>query len=339
MSLLNVVECKTAKDFLDLITPWSSPYKLADFVFRGHTDSEYNLHPNILRKKNNQDLIKIAKLYITKGKSSELLKSIGVTNLQFHHSSIELTILRKFYKISNENGLYVPNSEMMSARMETGKYIPIGVLLKSCGHSTWLNRDSIEIAALAQHYGLPTRLIDWSYNQYIASFFASNLPSKVDNQKDIALWMLNYKELTDVFSSPLSDVKIFSPHYQWNDNARSQRGLFTYIESKHDKAAMDLINEFFNEYHDTATISSDPKYSSIYTDYRTLDVALDSALQMYNAKQKTKKVVTNALIKITLPQSEAKKLNKFLREMRISESTIFPGYRGVADDLRSVLSI
>lgn len=51
MSLLTEIDCETAKEFLDLITPWSTPYKLSNYVFRGHTDANYNLHPNILRKK------------------------------------------------------------------------------------------------------------------------------------------------------------------------------------------------------------------------------------------------------------------------------------------------
>ncbi|AHW29488.1 FRG domain-containing protein [Salmonella enterica] len=337
MSIVTEINCTTAKDFLDKITPWSSPYQLSNYVFRGHAESTFNLHPNILRKKNNQELLKIAKVYLAKGRHSEVLSKIGLTNLQFYHSSIELTILRKFYKTANENGLFVPNSELMSLRMETGKYISLGVILKLCGHTTWLNKDSIEIAALAQHYGLPTRLIDWSYNQYIASFFASNLINKPNKEKKISLWMLNYKQLNNVFTSPLTDVRIFSPHYQWNENARSQRGLFTYIESKHDKNTSDLLTDFLESYQSTKIISTDSKFDSLYTDYRTFDVALENAINIYNSKKSEQKELEDCLIKITLPQSEAIKLNKYLREIRISESTIFPGYSGVVEDLKSVL--
>ncbi len=339
MSIVTEINCTTAKEFLNLLTPWSSPYKLSNYVFRGHTESTFNLHPNILRKKNNQELLKIAKLHLKKGKYKEMLSKIGLTNIQFYHASIELTILRKFYKIANENGLYVPNSELMSLRMETGKYLSLGTALKLCGHTTWLNKDSIEIAALAQHYGLPTRLIDWSYNQYIASFFASNLITKPNKQKKISLWMLNYNELNDIFASPLTDVKIFSPHYQWNENARSQRGLFTYIETKHDKGVGDLLTEFLESYLIPKTVSKDPKFDCLYTDYRTFDVALESAIDIYNKKKSVPQKSNNALIKITLPQIEAVNLNAYLREMRISESTIFPGYGGAVEELKSVLRL
>jgi hypothetical protein len=337
MTILTIINCTTAKEFLDKLTPWNSPYTLNNYVFRGHTDDSFKLHPNIMRTKNDPTLIKLAKMKVLEGKYTKVLNEVGPTNFKEHHATIEMMILRKFYRSANENGLYVPNSELMSSKMEIDGYIPFSTAMKSCGHTQWLNKDSKEIAALAQHYGLPTRLIDWSYNQYVASFFASNFSKKPSNSKKIAVWMLNYKVLSDLFSSPLSDVKIFSPHYQWNENAKSQRGLFTYIESKHDSKEIDILKAFYNDCKENGIISVDPKYKSIYTDYRTLDVALGNAIDKYNKKKIKKIDKKDVLIKITLPCNEAMKVNDHLRAIRISESTIFPGYNGVVDDMRSVL--
>ncbi|KEY44608.1 FRG domain-containing protein [Pantoea agglomerans] len=335
MSILTIINCKTAKEFLDLLTPWNTDYKLTDYVFRGHTDEDFKLHPNIMRRKNNPDLLKIAKMIIKKGKHQNAIKSVGPTNIKDYHATIEMTILRRFYRSANENGLYVPNSKLMSSQMEIDGYINFSYVMKTFNVDKWLNDDSIEIAALAQHYGLPTRLIDWSYNQYVASFFATNFMKKPANNNKISIWMLNYKKLKNLFPSPLSDVKIFSPHYQWNENAKSQRGLFTFIQSKHDIKEGPLLGEYLDHFTTNNSFSTDPKFDIIKTDQRTMDIALEDAITEYNSKKTVQINTDDILIKLTLPSSEALKVNNFLREMQISEATIFPGYGGVVENLNS----
>lgn len=337
MSIVTTINCTTAKEFLDLLTPWNTDYKLPDYVFRGHTDETFQLHPNIMRKENKPHLLKIANMIINKGKYHDAIKGIGVTNIKDYHATIEMTILRRFYRSANENGLYVPNSKLMSSQMEIDGYVNFGNLMKTFNLDKWLNEDSVEIAALAQHYGLPTRLIDWSYNQYVASFFATNFTAKPARNKKISLWMLNYKKLCNLFASPLSDIKIFSPHYQWNENAKSQKGLFTFIQSKHDIKEIPLRNEYLDFFIENESLSSDPKFDILKTDQRTMDVALEDAITEYNSKKTNQIDANDILIKLTLPSYEAIKVNYHLRSMRISEATIFPGYSGVVDNMRSNL--
>ncbi|MEI7152755.1 FRG domain-containing protein [Pectobacterium carotovorum] len=337
MSILTIINCNTAEEFLDKLTPWNTPYDLSKYVFRGHTDESFKLHPNIMRKKNDPTLTEIANIAILSGKYERVIKKIGITNIKNFHSMLEMTILRRFYRSSNESGLYVPNSKIMSNQMEIDGYIGFYEIMKIFNYNIWLNRDTTEIAALAQHYGLPTRLIDWSYNQYVASFFATNFTTKPDSTKKISLWMLNYIKLSDLFSSSQSDIRIFSPHYQWNANARSQKGLFTYIESRHGESESELVINFLDDCIKSDSINKNSKYKDLYTDYRTLDVALNNAVLKYNNENAEKIDTKDALIKLTLPCTEAIKVNKYLRDMKISEATIFPGYNGVVDDMKSVL--
>ena len=54
--------------------------------------------------------------------------------------------------------------------------------------------DEMWMMALAQHYGLPTRLLDWSSSPYIASYFAFTdllVAANVEAQGHVAIWALD----------------------------------------------------------------------------------------------------------------------------------------------------
>ncbi|ELY91195.1 FRG domain-containing protein [Natrinema altunense] len=59
------------------------------------------------------------------------------------------------------------------------------------------------LLAIAQHYGLPTRLLDWSFSPLVAAYFATR---SGDTEHDGAIWALDYRKLHADLPDPYQDV-------------------------------------------------------------------------------------------------------------------------------------
>ncbi|WP_059174060.1 FRG domain-containing protein [Bacillus sp. FJAT-27445] len=198
------------------------------FIFRGErTEKFHKLLPTSLREDKNS----VEKLY-----GFAQLGGMDMTHPQYNFESFyqtaELNILMNFYKAANYKGLNLPDiSFFRSHSLEM--FLSIDILRFEIG-DIWLPNQFLELAALAQHYGLPTRLIDWSKDLYTSLYFAcSGAIHSNDDSKYMVLYALDY--FTIEFLKKTTNripLRLIVPEHYKNPNLNFQKGILSAWEYK-----------------------------------------------------------------------------------------------------------
>ena len=283
------------EDFLQDLSPSKWLYNIQNFfVYRGQGE-DFDLLPSIYRTPKN-----ILKIYAPE----EYIKK----ECEFAYRCAEYNLLKEFFINSNKTGLIIPHNSFNNY-----DYISncgLNQILKIISKE-WLPDDMIEIAALAQHYGVPTRLLDWSFDINVALYFATKNALSyivknqfINNSKMLVVWLLNFTNLNEKSISDRNfPLRYIIPDYYNNPNLNAQKGLLTCWKST--ETSIDNLTEIkrntktLNE----LLIENTNKYSAISTDV--------------------------AMYKITIPHKETLKIFKHLSKNGYHGARLFPGYFGV----------
>jgi len=141
---VDVLDCLTLDEFWNVISPtgdlFGRPY--SKFIFRGQGNGDWELVPKIVR----EDIIAEYK----RGMLKSLSDHPG-------HFFFEWILLHSFILHCDDRGLAIPGDSM-----EFRKYFEQNNIagLHAMNTKLWPEERVVPLMALAQHHGLPTRLLD-----------------------------------------------------------------------------------------------------------------------------------------------------------------------------------
>lgn len=164
-----------------------------EWIFRGHSDAEWLLLPAVHRRDS-------WKAFTPSGKTP--FDPASVTEIE--RITQEGSVSREFKNALRACGIPEPFEHLGPGQ---------------------LYGENAHLLAVAQHYGLPTRLLDWTRRSLVAAYFAAQKPDFMP--KDLSVWALHAPSLKNHGDSRFH-IKIVEALRSHNPNLHAQDGLFTH---------------------------------------------------------------------------------------------------------------
>lgn len=303
--MVHTIRCKHAEDMIDELLPtrtsWLRHHGL--WTFRGQRDASWNLQARIFRDASHRHA----------GKEYSIAEVMALVPAQVtatapfppEHVQREFGLVMEFCDNLERLGLAIP-FDSPRLRSEDPAFD-----IKPCAFPP---EELRAMFALAQHYDIPTRLLDWTSKPLVAAYFAAvgvarrtfEEADQADNE--LAVWALNSALVTSWLRNLDPGVAVVTAPSVSNPNLHAQGGRFTLVQYK---AGNDL-----------ALRDHPPPLDRLIEGYLPKDVP-DNLHHLLPA-----------LVKLTLPAAEARSLLRLLADHEVTAAEVYPGHRGAAEAIR-----
>ena len=163
--------------------------------------------------------------------------------------------------------------------------------------------------SMMQHYGLPTRLLDWTLSPLIALFFATNDYEKYPD-KDGCIWILRPGMLNEL------------------------EGFGSYIYPMDKDTVIDMLRPAFNS--NKVNSSVDSKIIACYpVEYNMRMYTQQSAFTVHNTHRQLSDINTPHLLsKIIIPASSKQSIFEELKMCGVTLRNVYPDVEHIAKELK-----
>ena len=240
--------------------------------------------------------------------------------------TLETNLVENFMKMADYLGQPVPNSHTIHERSISDilkmEHMPNWDTHRNC----WPPRRWWHWYALAQHYGVPTRFLDWTWNEYIAAYFAARGACFRDDTepagfKYIDIWALNAKAIKRLHIPETPKVHVVTVSTRHNPFLAAQRGVFT------------LVCHNSEQFHPNR-----PVVAAVVDDTvkEIVDIHAEHAEKMHRTKLEIleREGLFPLMYRLQLPREEAPTLLRLLASLEIHAGTVTPGLQGVEQLMR-----
>ncbi len=310
-TLESSVKCDRAEDLLDELSPhrgghlWGTLARQEGWIFRGQAEAVWRLTPSAQRTKETKA-----------GKVYDAFRPYIPGQVEMYATTarkrldMEESVALDFVGRVDLNGLGVPGD---TQRLRDPEYA-----VAAHDGKDFPPIDQRGMYALAQHYGIPTRLLDWTSKPLVAAYFAAveaashlkrGAPPEESSDGRLAVWAVQRPLIEQVCSKWNPGATVVTVPTTSNPNLHAQGGIFTLVRYRTPPAPdqdIPTLDDLLRE----PPLSGDPLRTQVFS------------------------LAEPMLYKFTLPHAQAPRLLHFLHLHGVDASSVFPGHKAVSECMK-----